>query len=67
MMEIKVIVQLNKESRKLRYYDFLDFPSTGLSKKMDGIWNRYNLKSTGRIYTFRVLKCSEKFKVLDLP
>jgi hypothetical protein len=33
----------------------------------DGIWNRYNLKSTGRIYTFGVLKCSEKFKVLDLP
>ena len=41
--------------------------STGLSKKMDGIWNRYNLKSTGRIYTFGILKCSEKFKVLDLP
>ena len=40
---------------------------TGLSKKMDGIWNRYNLKRTGRIYTFGVLKCSEKFKVLDLP
>ena len=40
---------------------------TGLSKKMDGIWNRYNLKSTGRIYTFCILKCSEKFKVLDLP
>ena len=40
---------------------------TGLSKKMDGIWNRYNLKSTGRIYAFGVLKCSEKFKVLDLP
>ena len=40
--------------------------STGLLKKMDGIWNRYNLKSTGRIYTFGVLKCSEKFKVLDL-
>ena len=34
---------------------------------MDGIWNRYNLKSTGRIYTFGALKCSEKFKVLDLP
>ena len=34
---------------------------------MDGIWNRYNLKSTGRIYAFGVLKCSEKFKVLDLP
>ena len=41
--------------------------STGLSKKMDGILNRYNLKSTGRIYTIGVLKCSEKFKVLDLP
>jgi hypothetical protein len=27
---------------------------------MDGIWNRYNLKRTGRIYTFGVLKCSEK-------
>ena len=33
---------------------------------MDGIWNRYNLKSTGRIYTFGILNCSEKFKVLDL-
>jgi hypothetical protein len=40
---------------------------TGLSKNMDGILNRYNLKSTGRIYTFGVLKSSEKFKVLDLP
>ena len=40
--------------------------STGLLKKMDGIWNRYNLKSTGRIYTFGILKYSEKFKVLDL-
>ena len=40
---------------------------TGLSKKMDGIWNRYNLKSTERIYTFGVLKCSQKFKLLDLP
>ena len=39
---------------------------TGSSKKMDGIWNLYNLKSTRRIYTFGVLKCSEKFKVLDL-
>ena len=34
---------------------------------MDGIWNRYKLKSTGRIYTFGILKCSEKFNVLDLP
>ena len=41
--------------------------NTELSKKMDGTWNRYNLKSTGRIYTFGVLKCSEKFNVLDLP
>ena len=48
--------------------EILDVQSgyTGLSKKMDGIWNRYNLKSTGRIYTFGILKCSEKFKVLDL-
>ena len=41
--------------------------NTGLSKKMQGIWNPCNLKSTGRIYTFGVLKCSEKFKVLDFP
>ena len=40
--------------------------NTGSSKKMDGIWNRYNLKSTRRIYTFGILKCSEKFNVLDL-
>jgi hypothetical protein len=40
---------------------------TGSSKKMNGIWNRYNVKSTRRIYTFGFLKCSEKFKVLDLP
>ena len=45
----------------------IGFVNTGSSKKMDGIWNRYNLKSTRRIYTFCVLKCSEKFKVLDLP
>jgi hypothetical protein len=36
-------------------------------EKMDGIWNRYNLKRTRRIYTFGILKCSETFKVLDLP
>ena len=34
---------------------------------MDGIWNRYNLQSTRRIYTFRTLQCSETFKVLELP
>jgi len=34
---------------------------------MDGIWNRYNLKTTKGIYTFGVLKYSEKFKVLDVP
>jgi hypothetical protein len=46
---------------------FQEKHSTVLSKKMDGIWNRYNLKSTGRIYTFGILKYSEKFEVLDLP
>jgi len=39
---------------------------TGSSKNMDGIWNRYNLKRIRQIYTFSILKCSEKFKVLDL-
>ena len=29
---------------------------------MDGILNRYNVKSTRRIYTFRILKCSESLK-----
>ena len=66
--EFKNVFYLNNSTRifeeailaQLRRY-------TGLSKKMDGIWNRYNLKSTGRIYTFGVLKCSEKFEVLDLP
>ena len=53
------------EYRKWYIYNIKYY--TELSKKMDGIWNRYNLKSTGRIYTFGVLKCSEKFKVLDLP
>ena len=44
-----------------------ELTNTGSSKKMDGIWNRCNLKSTGRIYTFGVLKCSEKINILDLP
>ena len=52
------------------YKAFEKYPRPSLKnvqghQKMDGIWNRYNLKSTGRIYTFGVLKCSEKFKVLD--
>jgi len=34
---------------------------------MGGIWNRYNLKSARWIYMFGILKCSEKFKVLDVP
>ena len=34
---------------------------------MDGIWNRFNLKSIRRIYTSGILKCSEKFEVLDSP
>ena len=49
------------------YYIKPEKQYTGSSKKMDGILNRYNLKSTRRIYTFGVLKCSEKFKVLDVP
>ena len=51
----------------LPVYEDTRYITTGLSKKMDRIWNRYNFKSTGRIYTFGVLKCSEEFKVLDLP
>ena len=54
-------MKLNKGASSLSHKE-----STGSSKKMDGIWNRYNLKSTRRIYTFGILKCSEKFKVLDL-
>jgi len=50
------------KSQKIYFHSY-----TGLLKKMDGILNRYNLKSTGRIYTIGILKCSEKFKVLDLP
>jgi hypothetical protein len=34
---------------------------------MDGIWTPYNLKNTGRIYMFGILKFSEKCDVLDLP
>ena len=34
---------------------------------MNGIWNHYNVNSTRRTYKFCILKCSEKFKVLDLP
>jgi len=34
---------------------------------VDGILNRYNLKCTRRIYTFPILKCSEKFNRLDVP
>jgi len=29
---------------------------------MDGIWNRYNLKSTRRIYTFGVLNVQKSLK-----
>ena len=36
--------------------------NTGLSKKMDGIWNRYNLKSTVRIYMFGVLNIQKSLK-----
>ena len=64
----KFLLSLNRATSFVNSLSFSWPPeNTGLSKKMDGIWNRYNLKSTGRIYTFGVLKCSEKFKVLDLP
>ena len=57
---------MGDKEREMVYSTTLSVANTGSSKKMDGIWNRYNLKSTRRIYTF-LLKCSEKFKVLDLP
>jgi len=53
-------------NRPLGRPDRVSEGNTGSSKKLDGIWNRYNLKSAGRIYAFGVLKRSEKFKVLDL-
>ena len=74
-MKINILVFFEKTVEKIQAslkwdkndgYFTLD-QNTGSSKKMDGIWNRCNLKSTGRIYTFGVLKSSEKFKVLDLP
>jgi len=46
---------------------FETYSYTGSSKKMDGIWNSYNVKSTGRICTFGVLQCSETFHVSDVP
>ena len=60
----KFLWKISNEKDSLEEEDEINI---GLSKKMDGIWNRCNLKSTGLIYTFGVLKCSEKFKVLDLP
>ena len=66
-MMYKDLVKEQKCRKNKKCIVFILFHITGLSKKMDGIWNRYNLKSTGRIYTFCVLKFSEKFKVLDLP
>ena len=40
--------------------------NTVSSRKKDGIWNHYNLKSSIRIYTFQVLKCSGKFESFRL-
>jgi hypothetical protein len=52
---------------EIKYFSALSITfCTRLSKTMDGIWNRYNLRSTGRIYRFGILKCLETFKVLDL-
>jgi len=66
-MQFYVISFMYPYKKSGRWQDVLDTQYAGSSKKMDVIWNRYNLKSTTRIYTFGVLKCSEKFKVLDLP
>ena len=66
-MFVNQITSMCQKCASLQALKLWERCNTGLSKKMDGIWNRYNLKSTGRIYTFGVLKCSEKFKVLDLP
>ena len=63
---VKWLYEMHGATIKIRKDNDMGDICTGLSKKMDGIWNRYNLKSTGRIYTFGVLKYSEKFKVLDL-
>ena len=60
-------VQVSFFQQELFHFDMFAVHYTESSKKMDRIWNRYNLKRTGRIYTFGVLKYSEKFKVLDLP
>jgi len=59
------LISFCKQPLKLMHWWCTDY--TGSSKKMDGIWSRYNLKSTRRIYTFGILKCSEKFKALGLP
>ena len=53
----EIIVHLLVIAQYIYLFIYL-FIYTGSSKKMDGIWNRYNLKSTGRIYTIGVLKCS---------
>jgi len=47
--------------------DLTTWGNTGSSKKLEGILNRYNLKSTKRINTFGIFKVSETFKALDLP
>jgi len=60
---VTFVRQFGKDGRAREATD----ETTGPSKKMDGILNSYNLKSTRRIYTFGILKCSEKFKVSDVP
>ena len=61
-MKLLILVLCNSNKQAHIFMSPLILCSTGLSKKMDGIWNRYNLKSTGRIYTFGVLKRSENLK-----
>jgi hypothetical protein len=62
-----ILAELVRVVGEIVRFEVKNVSYTGLSKKTDGILNRYNLKSTGRIYTIGVLKSSEKFKVLDLP
>ena len=66
-VEPLVLKQTVHKTKEFSEFGKTSYYYTESSKKMDGILNRYNLKSTGRIYTFGVLKCIGKFEVLDLP
>jgi len=67
MTKIILVLKVVQEVGMLKGIILNNNKNAGSSKKMDGILNRYKLKSTRRIYTFGVLKCSEKLKVSDFP